>query len=171
MARCAEARLRKRNCRRLPVAKALWSAHRVGPKSYIRSLFAMPLHFVIKILKPILCSHGHSSDREPETPTVPKERRDPLKLARYCQSLLDSGRFENHCCSRPLPRRQPGQGDASAKADQLTCTNSAGDRTPLACPPCYRSGVGSGMGRQFPRVPAVSVVGRGYLRPPSAPAV
>ena len=26
---------------------------------------------------------------------LPKERRDPLKLARYYQSLLDSGKFEN----------------------------------------------------------------------------
>jgi hypothetical protein len=34
---------------------------------------------------------------EPVTtvPSVPKEPRDPLKLARYYQSLLDSGRFEN----------------------------------------------------------------------------
>jgi len=28
-------------------------------------------------------------------PPPPKESRDPLKLARYYQSLLDSGKFEN----------------------------------------------------------------------------
>jgi Mn-dependent DtxR family transcriptional regulator len=30
-----------------------------------------------------------------EPRSAPKERRDPLKLARYYQSLLDSGKFEN----------------------------------------------------------------------------
>jgi hypothetical protein len=32
---------------------------------------------------------------KPEPRPAPKERRDPLKLARYYQSLLDSGNFEN----------------------------------------------------------------------------
>lgn len=32
---------------------------------------------------------------KPEPNPVPKERRDPLKLARYYQSLMDSGKFEN----------------------------------------------------------------------------
>jgi len=36
-----------------------------------------------------------SSEPEPSVPATPKEPRDPLKLARYYQSLLDSGRFEN----------------------------------------------------------------------------
>src|SRR5262245_33383289 len=36
-----------------------------------------------------------SSNIEPEDSPPPKESRDPLKLARYYQSLLDSGRFEN----------------------------------------------------------------------------
>ncbi len=36
-----------------------------------------------------------SSDPEPKVPVTPKEPRDPLKLARYYQSLLDSGQFEN----------------------------------------------------------------------------
>ena len=36
-----------------------------------------------------------SSDPEPEVAASPKEPRDPLKLARYYQSLLDSGQFEN----------------------------------------------------------------------------
>ena len=36
-----------------------------------------------------------SSNPEPEAPAVPKEPRDPLKLARHYQSLLDSGQFEN----------------------------------------------------------------------------
>ena len=36
-----------------------------------------------------------SSTPEPKATAVPRERRDPLKLARYYQSLLDSGQFEN----------------------------------------------------------------------------
>ena len=35
------------------------------------------------------------SDAKPKAAPVPKEHRDPLKLARYYQSLLDSGKFEN----------------------------------------------------------------------------
>jgi hypothetical protein len=35
------------------------------------------------------------SDAKPELKPAPKESRDPLKLARYYQSLLDSGKFEN----------------------------------------------------------------------------
>ena len=35
------------------------------------------------------------SDARPEPNPAPKERRDPLKLARYYQSLLDSGKFES----------------------------------------------------------------------------
>ena len=38
--------------------------------------------------------NGSSIPESKATP-VPRERRDPLKLARYYQSLLDSGRFEN----------------------------------------------------------------------------
>jgi hypothetical protein len=36
-----------------------------------------------------------SSSPELETPAVPQDPRDPLKLARYYQSLLDSGQFES----------------------------------------------------------------------------
>ena len=36
-----------------------------------------------------------SSEAEPNDSAIPKEPRDPLKLARYYQSLLDSGQFEN----------------------------------------------------------------------------
>jgi hypothetical protein len=36
-----------------------------------------------------------SIESETAVPSVPKEPRDPLKLARYYQSLLDSGQFEN----------------------------------------------------------------------------
>jgi hypothetical protein len=36
-----------------------------------------------------------SSSHEPENLAAPKEPRDPLKLARYYQSLLDSGKFES----------------------------------------------------------------------------
>jgi hypothetical protein len=36
-----------------------------------------------------------SSEAEPNDSAIPKEPRDPLKLARYYQSLLDSRRFEN----------------------------------------------------------------------------
>jgi hypothetical protein len=36
-----------------------------------------------------------SSGPKPEDLAVPSERRDPLKLARYYESLLGSGRFEN----------------------------------------------------------------------------
>jgi len=32
---------------------------------------------------------------KPELKPAPKEPRDPLKLARYGQSLLDSGKFES----------------------------------------------------------------------------
>jgi hypothetical protein len=35
------------------------------------------------------------SDARPEPKPAPKQRRDPLKLARYYQSLLDSGKFES----------------------------------------------------------------------------
>lgn len=34
------------------------------------------------------------SDAKPEPKPAPKEPRDPLKLARYYQSLMDSGKFE-----------------------------------------------------------------------------
>lgn len=36
-----------------------------------------------------------SSNPEPKAMPVPRERRDPVKLASYYQSLLDSGKFEN----------------------------------------------------------------------------
>lgn len=36
-----------------------------------------------------------SSTPEPKATSVPRERRDPLNLASYYQSLLDSGQFEN----------------------------------------------------------------------------
>jgi len=36
-----------------------------------------------------------SSDPEPNAAPAPPPRRDPLHLARYYQSLLDSGQFEN----------------------------------------------------------------------------
>jgi hypothetical protein len=35
------------------------------------------------------------SDAKPEPKSTPTERRDPLKLARYYQSLMDSGKFES----------------------------------------------------------------------------
>jgi hypothetical protein len=35
------------------------------------------------------------TDAKLEAKPVPTERRDPLKLARYYQSLLDSGKFES----------------------------------------------------------------------------
>ncbi len=35
------------------------------------------------------------SDAKPEPKPAPKEHRDPLKLARYYQSLMDSGKFES----------------------------------------------------------------------------
>jgi hypothetical protein len=35
------------------------------------------------------------SDAKPEPKPAPKESRDPLKLARYYQSLMDSGKFES----------------------------------------------------------------------------
>jgi Mn-dependent DtxR family transcriptional regulator len=34
-------------------------------------------------------------DAKLEPKPAPKDRRDPLKLARYYQSQLDSGKFEN----------------------------------------------------------------------------
>jgi hypothetical protein len=36
-----------------------------------------------------------SSDPKPKVAATPKECSDPLKLARYYQSLLDSGHFES----------------------------------------------------------------------------
>ena len=36
-----------------------------------------------------------SIDPKPRAAATPKERRDPLKLARHYQSLLDTGKFEN----------------------------------------------------------------------------
>ena len=36
-----------------------------------------------------------SSGPEPQVPPPPSEPRDPLKLARYYQSLLDTDQFEN----------------------------------------------------------------------------
>jgi hypothetical protein len=36
-----------------------------------------------------------SLDAKPEPKPAPKERRDPLKLARYYRSLMDSGKFES----------------------------------------------------------------------------
>jgi hypothetical protein len=36
-----------------------------------------------------------TSDAKPEPKPAPKERRDPLKIARYYQSLLDFGKFES----------------------------------------------------------------------------
>ena len=36
-----------------------------------------------------------SSDSEPKGPPIPKQTRDLVKLARYYQSLLDSGQFES----------------------------------------------------------------------------
>ena len=35
------------------------------------------------------------SDAKPKPEPAPKERRDPEKLARHYQALLDTGRFEN----------------------------------------------------------------------------
>jgi hypothetical protein len=43
-----------------------------------------------------------SSEPETAVPPVPKEPRDPLKLACYYQSLLDSGQFENRAFARYL---------------------------------------------------------------------
>jgi hypothetical protein len=42
-----------------------------------------------------------ASDAKPQPKTARKERRDPLKLARYYQSLMDSGKFE---CRAALAR-------------------------------------------------------------------
>jgi hypothetical protein len=36
-----------------------------------------------------------SSNSEPKATPVPREKRDPLKLASFYQSLLNSGQFEN----------------------------------------------------------------------------
>ena len=36
-----------------------------------------------------------SKDPIPDQKPIPKERRDPLKLARYYKSLLDTGKFES----------------------------------------------------------------------------
>jgi len=59
---------------------------------------------------------GTVSDVKPEPKPAPKEYRDPLKLAQYYQSLMDSGKFDSRAGLPPLPGRQPGQGDAGAAA-------------------------------------------------------
>ena len=38
---------------------------------------------------------GDAFPGKSEPKPTPKERRDPLKLARHYQALLDSGKFEN----------------------------------------------------------------------------
>jgi hypothetical protein len=43
----------------------------------------------------VLFPWGAVLDAKPEPQPAPKERRDPLKLARYYQSLMDSGKFES----------------------------------------------------------------------------
>jgi hypothetical protein len=42
-----------------------------------------------------LCPWNGSSGSETKAPGTPKEPRNPLKLAQYYQSLLDSRRFES----------------------------------------------------------------------------
>ena len=46
---------------------------------------------------PVIAVFPWNSPSEPKTNTKapPQERRDPLKLARYYKSLVDSGRFES----------------------------------------------------------------------------
>jgi hypothetical protein len=53
-----------------------------------------------------------SIEPKPKVAATPKGPRDPLKLARYYQSLLDSGKFENRAAPARFSRRQPGKGDA-----------------------------------------------------------
>jgi hypothetical protein len=53
-----------------------------------------------------------SIEPEPKVSAAPKKPRDPLKLARYYQSLLHSGQFENRAALGPPSQRQPGKGDA-----------------------------------------------------------
>jgi hypothetical protein len=43
----------------------------------------------------VLLPWNAASDAKLEPKPAPKERRDPLKLARYYQSLVDSGKFES----------------------------------------------------------------------------
>jgi hypothetical protein len=43
----------------------------------------------------IFCPWNGSSGPEPKAVPTLQEPRDPLMLARYYQSLLDSGQFEN----------------------------------------------------------------------------
>ena len=48
------------------------------------------------------------SDANPEPKPAPRERRDPLKLARYYQSLIDSGKLESRAAlARYLGVRRP----------------------------------------------------------------
>lgn len=65
-----------------------------------------------------------SIDPNPEPKPVPNERRDPLKLARYYESLLDSGKFESRAAvarylgvSRAV--RTHGSGDQAANSSSL----------------------------------------------------
>jgi len=49
-----------------------------------------------------------SSIPEPKATPVSREKRDPLKLASYYQSLLDSSQFENWAALAHYCKRQPG---------------------------------------------------------------
>jgi hypothetical protein len=56
-------------------------------RKWLDSLAEVPSH--------VSKSPGLGHDATPEPKPVPKKCPDPLKLARYYQSLLDSGKFES----------------------------------------------------------------------------
>jgi hypothetical protein len=81
------------------------------------------------------------SDAKPEPEPAPKERRDPLKLARYYQSLLDSGKFESRAAlarylgvsrarvTQVTKRLNPAQRNTDAQSDMFS-SFGVSDRCP-----------------------------------------
>jgi hypothetical protein len=61
-------------------------------KQVLGTLQVKSLHRVPVI---IVCPWNTPSGSKTNTNAPPQERRDPLKIARYYQSLMDSGSFES----------------------------------------------------------------------------
>jgi hypothetical protein len=70
------------------------------------------------------------SDAKLEPKPAPKKRRDPLKLARYYQSLMDSGKFETKAAlARYLSVSRSRVTQVLRRLNELPPKNTQGDRT------------------------------------------